>query len=422
MCYSVQRMDGQTPTTETNHKTVTTRYLKDVFAQEAPEATTFVNTVVRETINLKASDLLIEPGKKNVRTRVRIDGVLYKIGEISHTSFPEIASRIKVLAKLDPTEKRKTQEGQFTLNLEGRIVNLRVEVAQTIYGEMIVIRVHEKSTIVMELSDLGLSSRAFDTYNDMLERKSGLLLVCGPTGCGKTTTLYSTIAKISKGGNYNIVTIEDPVEFQLEGINQMQTQEEIGFTFAEGLRTILRLSPEVIFVGEIRDQETAKIAVESGLTGQLVLTTLHAQDSVGALFRLLDLGVESYLLNSALQGIVAQRLIRKVCSDCRASYPPSKEELDLYLNVIGQAPNQLTRGNGCLSCQNLSFQGRTGIYEVLRMDSGIRDLVRAKVNEDNLRDQLQKRGFETMLRDGLLKAGQGMTTVDEVLRNTLQSS
>lgn len=394
--------------------------VEHLFFQEQPEPVSFFDNLIREAVNLSASDILFEPRKENLLVRARIDGVIYELGKVNLPSYTHISARVKVLSKLDPTEKRKIQEGQFTVEHEGRTVNLRVEIAQTIHGELIVIRIHEKKTIVMELSQLGFGEQAYRIYEDILSQRSGLVLVCGPTGCGKTTTLYSTISKLNEKKNYNVMTIEDPVEFQLEGINQMQTQDETGFTFAVGLKTILRLSPDIVFVGEIRDQETAKIAVESGLTGQLVLSTLHAADSAGALFRLLDLGIETYLLNSSLMGIVAQRLIRKVCLDCKDYYEPTQNDVDVFQKVLGRPPEKLFKGKGCPSCQYLAYKGRMGIFEVLRMSARLRSLVREKVNEDTLRDTLTKEGFVTLLRDGLEKAEQGLTTVDEVLRNSLR--
>jgi type IV pilus assembly protein PilB len=345
---------------------------------------------------------------------------LYGLGEISHEPYNQISARIKVLSKLDPTQKREVQEGQFTVNHEGSIVNLRVEIAQTVHGELVVIRLHGRETIIMKLSDLGLGEATLKDFQTMLKQRSGLVLACGPTGCGKTTTLYSTISALNENQNYNVMTIEDPVEFHLEGANQMQTNEATGFTFAVGLSTILRMSPDIVLVGEIRDRETSKIAVESGLTGQLVLSTLHAGDAVGALFRLLDLEIETYLLNSSLVGIVAQRLIRKTCEFCRKPHEPSKSELDFFQKVMGRAPRQLAKGLGCEACKNLSYRGRTGIFEVLRMDARLRDFLRDKVNEDVLRDTLDKAGFKTLLRDGLEKAERGITTIDEVLRNSLR--
>ena len=272
----------------------------------------------------------------------------------------------------------------------------------------------------MDLSALGFGKSAYTNYQNMLEQRSGLILVCGPTGCGKTTTLYSTITKLNEKRNYNIMTVENPVEFQLEGVNQMQTHEESGFSFADGLRTILRLSPDIIFVGEIRDKETAEIAIESGLTGQLVLSTIHAEDSVGALFRLLDLGIETYFLNSALRGIVAQRLVRKICPSCKVTYEPNQDEIDLYKKILGRIPKQLFKSQGCGECSQMMYKGRTGVFEVLMINPEIRNAIRGKYNEDELREKLIKEGFVTLLRDGLEKAEKGVTSVEEVLRNSLR--
>src|SRR3990172_12826441 len=331
--------DDKTVSNQQSVQKVINPELEKLFYQPAPDPVSFVDAVLHEAVMLTASDLLFEPRNENIVIRARVDGVLYKLGEVGAKIYEHISARIKVLSRLDPTEKRRVQEGQFTLEHEGRTVNLRVEITQTIYGELIVIRIHERKTIVMELSQLGLSPHAYKSYEDMFKQKSGLILVCGPTGCGKTTTLYSTLGKLNENKNYNVMTIEDPVEFKLEGINQMQTQNDSGFTFAVGLKTILRLSPDIVFVGEIRDSETAEIAVESGLTGQLVLSTLHAEDSIRALFRLLDLGIEPYLLNSSLMGIVAQRLVRRICAECKVSYEPQADEIELFRKVMGRVPN-----------------------------------------------------------------------------------
>jgi type II secretory ATPase GspE/PulE/Tfp pilus assembly ATPase PilB-like protein len=399
-------------------QSVASRFLKDAFSHGTTDPVSFTTTLIREAVNLKASDVLLEPQKESARVRARIDGVLYKLGFIPHESYDAIAQRIKVLAQLDPTEKRRVQEGQFSTQHEKRNINIRVEAAMTIQGELIILRIHEVETIIMQLSQLGFNEDSFSRYLDILKLRSGLIVVSGPTGCGKTTTLYSTIHHINKDKNLNVMTIEDPVEYQMEGANQMQTQNEIGFTFAEGLKTILRLSPDVILVGEIRDRETAEIAVESGLTGQLVLTSLHADDAAGALFRILDLGIESYLLNSSLTGIVAQRLVRKICPDCKTEYQPSPAEVELFQKQIGKKPEKLFKGKGCFSCQNLSYQGRTGIFEVLVMNASIRDLLRRKTNEDQLRQNLNENGFITFLKDGLQKVELGFTTFEEVIKNS----
>lgn len=399
---------------------VNTPSLTEVFTNRVGNPVSFVNSLVYEAVNLSASDIFFEPRRELIIIRARIDGVLYELGEVSHDSYSQISARIKVLSNLDPTQKREIQEGQFILDHEGKIVNLRVEIAQTVHGEVIVVRIHERETIIMKLSELGFSDMSYNQYQKMLKQRSGLVLACGPTGCGKTTTLYSTITALNVNQTYNVMTIEDPVEFRLEGVNQMQTNNDAEFTFAVGLSTILRMSPDIVLVGEIRDRETAQIAVESGLTGQLVLSTLHAEDAVGALFRLLDLDVETYLLNSSLVGVVAQRLVRRVCEFCHEPYEATKTEQDLFKQVMGRLPKQLTKGKGCEACKNLSYRGRAGIFEVLSMDSKLRDLIRDKVNEDVLRSTLEKTGFKTLLRDGFEKAELGITTIDEVLRNSLR--
>ena len=394
--------------------------LTPFFTSGMIDPTKFINTLFNEIVKIRASDVFFEPTKSNLLIRVKVDGVLYEVGNLTIESYQQVASRVKVMAGLDPTEKRKVQEGKINIDHDGAIVNLRVEVANTINGELIVIRIHEKKTIVMPLEELGFSQVSYKNYLNMLNERSGLILAVGPTGSGKTTTLYSTISKIDEGGVYNIMTIEDPVEFALDGVNQMQVQKQTGFTFAQGLKTLLRLSPDVVLVGEIRDKETADIAVESGLTGQLVLSTMHAEDAVGALFRLLDLGIETYLLNSSLMGIVAQRLIRKICNSCKEAVNIGKDEAELFQKAVGRAPRQFFSARGCEFCGSVGFKGRMGIYEVLVVDSKIRELVRNKVSETDLRNNLIRSGYETLLRDGLLKAEMGLTTVNEVLRNSLR--
>lgn len=401
-------------------KKISSQGLGEAFSL-ASDAPKFVDKVVLETIGLSASDLLLEPREEWVVVRTRIDGSLYELGKISLDSYPQVTSRFKVLCSLNPTERRKIQEGQYSVkDYDGAVVNLRVEITQTIHGELIVIRVHKGQTIVMNIDELGFSKVAFENFQNMLKARTGLILACGPTGCGKTTTLYSTIVKLNEDQEYNVMTIEDPVEFQLDGVNQMQVQKDIGFTFADGLKTILRLSPDIVMVGEIRDKDTAEIAVESGLTGQLVLSTLHAEDSIGALFRLLDLGIESYLLNSALSGIIAQRLIRKLCASCAVDYTAGLNEVDLFQKIVGRPPKQLKKQVGCEQCKNIGFRGRMGIFEVMVMNSKVRGMIRDKVSETELRDRLVKEGFVTLLKDGLEKAEAGLTTIQEVLRNSLR--
>ncbi len=396
--------------------------LEKIFQVHQVNPVEFVDTIIQEAIRYGASDLLIEPRKDFIVVRARIDGVLYELGSTTATNYTQIVSRIKIMSQLDPTERRRIQEGQATVTFQNRQVNLRVEIALTIYGELIVIRIHEKQSIVMDLSQLGFNQSAYQTYQNMLSQKSGLILSSGPTGSGKTTTLYSTLATLNSSKDKNIMTIEDPVEFQLDGINQMQVDNPNGFTFAKGLSTILRLSPDIVFVGEIRDRETARIAIESGLTGQLVFSTAHAEDSIRTLFRLMDLDIETYFLNSALVGIVAQRLVRRVCSNCKKPLEPTDKDVEIFTNFMGRAPKQLFTSTGCEQCNNIGYKGRVGIFEVLFINSEVRDLIRTKSNEAKIRETLVKSGFTTLLRDGFEKAENGLTTVNEVLRNGLRTN
>jgi type IV pilus assembly protein PilB len=397
------------------------QFLQLAFSQSIHNATTFVNAVVTESIRLNASDILFEPQKEQVVVRARIDGVLYGLGFFSREYYNGITARIKILGKLDTTEKRKVQEGQFTMETDQGMVNLRTEIVQTIFDEFIVIRILKMSSVIMELPDLGMSPQGLNEYQDIIKNKSGLILVCGPTGSGKTTTLYSTIVHLNKNFDNNVITVEDPVEYQLPGVNQMPVKEEMGFTFAEGLKSILRLSPDIVLVGEIRDRETAVIAVESGLTGHMVLSTIHAPDVIGVIFRLMDLGIETYLLNASLRGVVAQRLVRKNCLQCIETYHPSTDEVSLFTKVVGRPPQQLKHSRGCPSCQGLGYSGRLGIYEVLKLDSNIRNFIRERKGEDDLRAALTHQQFITLLVDGLLKCEQGLTTIDEVMRNSLRA-
>lgn len=394
--------------------------LNKLFFMNTPEPVSFVSEVIQEAVRLSASDILFEPQVNQLRVRARIDGVLYEMGTVGLNSYPAITSRVKVIAGLDPTESRKIQEGQFDTLVDNKKINLRVEIAQTILGEFIVIRIHERETIIMDLETLGMNKIAYGNYQQILKQRSGLVLVCGPTGSGKTTTLYSTLSVLGARGDLNIVTIENPVEFHLEGVNQMQTNPAIGFDFIDGLKAVVRLTPDVILVGEIRDQETSKIAVETGLTGQLVFSTIHADDSVGALFRLLELGIETYYMNSALVGIVAQRLVRRICDGCKEAYTPTHEEAEMFRRVMGREPKSLYRGKGCPACGMLAYRGRAGLYEVMLIDSVVRDFVRQKYNEDVFRQQITNKGFQSLVKDGLEKAEKGITTIEEVLANSLR--
>jgi len=383
-----------TNTADAGPRKLQNEHLESLISNPGADPVQLINIILHELAYLLASDILFEPTQDGIRIRARIDGVLYEAGKMSHDMYAAVASRIKIICDLDITRKSQVQEGQFTVEHENGIINLRVEIVETVHGELIVLRLHEKRTIVMKLTELGFSKESYDQFWKMLNQKSGLVLVCGPTGSGKTTTLYSTLTELKKADDYNIMTVEDPVEFHLEGTNQIQTSKDRDFTFAKGLRTMLRLSPDIVLVGEIRDKETAEIAV--------------------------DLGVETYLLNSSLVGIVAQRLTRRNCPACIQPYSPTQEEIDIFSNIVGRPPNKLFKSAGCPTCQNMAYKGRIGIYEVLRIDAKVRGLIRTKASEEEFRETLKQMNFTTLLKDGLLKCEQGITTIDEVLRNSLR--
>jgi type II secretory ATPase GspE/PulE/Tfp pilus assembly ATPase PilB-like protein len=408
------------PTTAQSQQTsIYSEELNHLFMQNVPDAVTFVDIIIRECIKLNASDIFLEPQVTNLQVRTRIDGILYFLGSIDLSAYDAISSRIKVMSNLDPTEHRHIQEGQCSLNNNGERIDFRIEIAQTVNGEMIVIRILEKKNFLIQLSQLGLGEIGSKVYEQMLNKHSGLLLVCGPTGSGKTTTLYATINELNKNHRYNIMTIEDPVEYTFDGINQLQVNEANQFTFATGLKTILRLNPDIVLVGEIRDKETAQIAVESSLTGHLVLSTLHAADSIGALMRIHDLQIEPYILNSALIGIISQRLVRKLCQNCREVYTPSQDETELFIKTLGRAPKQLFTAKGCPNCGNLKYQGRVGIFELLPINQKLKELIRGKASEDEIRSYNLGEGYITLLKNGLEKCEQGITSLEEVITNSI---
>lgn len=379
-----------------------------------------VTAVINEAVRLNASDVLVEPRSDRVTVRFRVDGILYELLQIPLTEYAQIGSRIKVLAKLDTTEHRKVLEGQTSAETPSGMVNIRIEIVQTIHGELMVLRILRLSSVVMSLDQLGLTTDSLSIYKEIIAAQAGLILVCGPTGSGKTTTLYSTINHINRDQKLNVMTIEDPVEYQLAGVNQIPVKEADGISFAAGLKATLRLSPDVILVGEIRDRETALIAVESGLTGHMVLSTVHSPDVVGVVYRLLDFQIEPFLINSSLRGIVSQRLVRRVCEKCGVVTPGEAAEIEFFSKAIGRPPQQFRVGKGCDNCQGLGYHGRVGIYEVIKWEAVIRDLIRTTKNEDEIREALRQRRFKTLLVDGLLKAEAGLTTISEVVRNSLR--
>src|SRR4051794_37656793 len=375
-----------------------------------------VNVALLTAVRDKASDIHIEPHKNGTRIRYRIDGVLRDLMKPPAGMHAAIVSRIKVIGKMDIAEKRLPQEGRVHILAEGREIDLRVSSMPTLLGEKLVVRILDKANLRVRLEDLGFRSDALASFKRMLTQPHGLVLVTGPTGSGKTTTLYSALDLV-RSPELNIVTIEDPVEYQLDMVNQTHVHDSVGLTFAKALRSILRQDPDVIMVGEIRDHETARVAVQAALTGHLVLATLHTNDAVGAVARLLDMGIESYLLSSALNGVVAQRLARSICSGCATKYYPTEQELaDAELSdKVGRA---FRKGAGCQQCHDSGFLGRFGVYEVLEVTPALRRMVHAGAPSHELRTVFKKQGGRTLREEGVQTALEGRSSLDEVLRVT----
>jgi type IV pilus assembly protein PilB len=375
-----------------------------------------VNVMLLTAVKDKASDIHVEPEKRGTRIRYRIDGVLRDMMKPPAGMHAAITSRIKVIGRMDIAEKRLPQEGRVRIVAEGRDIDLRVSSMPTLLGEKLVLRVLDKENLRIRMEDLGLRPGALAGVKRMLERPHGLFLVTGPTGSGKTTTLYSAL-DLLRSPELNLLTVEDPVEYQLDLVNQIQVQAGIGMNFARALRSILRQDPDVIMVGEIRDEETARVAVQAALTGHLVLATLHTNDAPGTVARLFDMGIEPYLLSGALVGVVAQRLARTVCEACATKYLPSENELE-QLGLSDKVGRPFRRGAGCQQCHDTGFRGRLGIYEVMEVTPELRRLIHRGAAPHELRDQLKRSGFTSLRDEGVALAMDGKTSLDEVLRVT----
>jgi len=395
--------------------------LKDL-ASEAP-IIKFVNTTISKAIDSRASDIHVEIFEDNCRIRFRIDGVLNDMEFLPLKMHPAITTRIKILAGLDIAEKRLPQDGRIDLKVASKDLDIRVATFPTIFGENIVMRLLEKTSLEFDLATLGLEQDQLRMYQTLIKNQFGLILITGPTGSGKTTTLYSTINKLNSKEK-KIITIEDPVEYQIRGVNQIHVKPAIGLTFANALRSILRMDPDIILVGEIRDKETAEIAFHAALTGHLVLSTLHTNDAPSAITRLLDMGVEDFLINSALIGVVAQRLLRKICPVCRKeetkidSNLRREFRLDEIARKYGITEERLERGQGCESCVGTGFRGRVAIFELLNYDDYLKQVMLEHHNYQTLKEEAEKLGMRNLREDALLKLLKGTTTLDEVLRVT----
>ena len=409
----IQKIQEEKPAEEVSERQA--EKLKEL-AEEAP-VVKLVNLIISQAIRDRASDIHIEPEEDTLRVRYRIDGVLHEAFLPPKNLQAAITSRIKILAEMDIAESRVPQDGRFQAKIDDYEVDIRASTLPTVYGENVVLRILDKTSVLIGLEDMGLTHELLEKLKKILASAYGIILVTGPTGSGKTTTLYSALQSLNTLEK-NIITIEDPVEYRLKLIRQAQVNPKAGMIFASGLRSILRQDPDIIMVGEIRDSETAKIAVQAALTGHLVLSTLHTNDAPGALTRLTEMGVEPFLTASATVGVIAQRLVRKICPKCKQGYTPTEN----FVRELGIAANgkklSFYRGAGCSACKRTGYKGRLGIYEIMTMDEEIRELTLSAAPSDQIKKAALRNGMKTLRQDGLLKALKGVTTVEEVLRAT----
>jgi type IV pilus assembly protein PilB len=384
-------------------------------AEDAP-IIGLVNSFLSQAIKDIASDIHIEPQDKTLRVRFRIDGMLREVGSFPRDIHPAIVARIKIISEMDIAEKRVPQDGRIKIKEAGRDVDIRVSTLPTIMGEKVVMRLLDQNAVILDINKLGFSTENLKKYRNFYSQSYGMVLVTGPTGSGKTTTLYSTLSKVNSS-NENIITLEDPVEYRLAGINQVQINPKAGLTFASGLRSVLRQDPNIVLVGEIRDSETADIAIRAALTGHLVFSTLHTNDAAGTITRLLDMDVEPFLVASSVLGVVAQRLIRTLCPECKEDYTPLPDSLErLFLGVEPNFPITLHRGVGCSHCNHTGYRGRMAIHEVMPITSQIREAINCKASSDAISTIAITQGMSTMCQDGIQKAMMGLTDVREVMR------
>ena len=395
--------------------------LSDMETTEDAPVVSIVNSLISQAVKERASDIHIEPLERYIRVRLRIDGVLREVVTFPRTTHAAIVSRIKIMGEMDIAEKRLPQDGRSQTIEQGREIDLRISTAPTILGEKVVIRVLDKQAVVLDVGAIGFSSDNLAQYRMLYAQSYGMVLVTGPTGSGKTTTLYATLTELNTPVK-NLITVEDPVEYRLDGINQIQVNQKAGLTFANGLRSILRQDPNVVMVGEIRDLETAQIAVRAALTGQLVFSTLHTNDAAGAVTRLIDMGIEPFLVASSVLGVVAQRLVRLICPDCKIAYNPEPDSFErTFLELKPDDKVQLFKGSGCQHCGQTGYRGRMAIHEVMTITGALRELIENKVSSEEIAAMAKREGMITMRMDGIAKAYQGLTTVAEVMRVAFSS-
>ncbi|MFZ4480367.1 MAG: type II secretion system ATPase GspE [Rhodoferax sp.] len=391
-------------------------HLKDL-ASEAP-VIRMVNQIIGRVTDLRASDIHLEPFDDGLHVRYRVDGVIRTDEIVSPQLSAAVNSRVKLMAHLDIAERRLPQDGRIRTRVKGRELDLRVSTVPTVHGESVVMRVLDRTTVRYSLDAIGFAPDNLERFNQLLARPHGILLITGPTGSGKTTTLYTALSKLDADA-FKIITVEEPVEYQLEGINQIQVHQQIGLSFARALRSILRQDPDIIMIGEMRDGETAQIAVQSALTGHLVLSTLHTNTAAGAIVRLQDMGIEPYLITSSVNGVLSQRLVRRLCEHCRQAYTPEPALLrSSGMQRMGLQPSSLYKAMGCEHCRQTGYTGRCGIHELLLIDDRMRRGILDGLDAASLHNKATEAGMHTLYEDGLLKVAAGITSLDELLRVT----
>jgi type IV pilus assembly protein PilB len=387
------------------------------FVEDDAPIVRFVNLLVTQAIQDRASDIHIEPTETDLRVRYRIDGVLKEVRRSPKQIQAGVISRVKILSEIDIAERRRPQDGRMSVTHNGRKIDLRVATLPTVWGEKVVMRILDNSTALLDLSDLGFLERNKTVYEQSYTKPYGMMLVTGPTGSGKSTTLYATLSAVSRP-EINVITVEDPVEYRLAGINQVQVNPKAGLTFAGALRSILRCDPDVVLVGEIRDHETAQIAIEAALTGHLVLSTLHTNDAPSAITRLIEMGIEPFLVGSALDCVVAQRLARRLCSKCKTSYQPTELELieSRFPWMPGEPVPEIFRPAGCAACSNTGYRGRLALHEVMAVDEAIERHAVAHSSSSDIADTAKQHGMIPLRKDGMIKVAMGLTSMEEIMR------
>lgn len=398
--------------------TVTEEYQVPGDAIEGAPVVRVVDLLINQAIKGRASDIHLEPQKDRLRVRYRIDGILHDFMALPLEMHPALVSRVKILSGMNIAERRLPQDGQISFSADGREVDIRVATSETAYGEMLVLRILDKSRFILDLAQVGLLPEPLQKYRQLLSTPYGLLLAAGPTGAGKTTTLYASLNELDRKER-NIITVEEPIEYYFDDINQIQVNYKAGITFASGLRAIMRLDPDIILVGEMRDNDTASTGVQAALTGHLVLSTIHGNDAVAVFYRLANLGVDPFLISSALLGVVAQRMVRRICPHCYTAGEVTATQQQAYEKEMGEQRTKFYYGAGCNFCSQTGYLGRIGVFEILVMNNRLRQILIGNATADEVREEAIKEGMVTMLHDGMLKVKEGITTPSEVVNNVL---